>query len=128
MPWIAIAVGCLLAGIVAIQRGEYSLIVCFPAGLALLVLPPLLFYLDCRCYRRVTGFALAGKDFTYTVSRDAVSIHRSSEDVCWVTNRMHRGRTTGYLIKFRDGGGIFVCRSLSNADELAGALKESAGN
>jgi hypothetical protein len=48
LPWIAIAIGSILVGIIAISRGERALIVCFPAGLALFVLPTLLIYLDRR--------------------------------------------------------------------------------
>jgi hypothetical protein len=128
LPWIVLAVGCILAGVVAIQRGEGSLIICLPAGVALLALPTLLFYFDCRWYPRIGGFILDGNVLTYTLARDSTSLHRKTDDVRWVKNRMHRGRTRGYLVKFQDGSGIFVCRSLSNADELARVLRESVDN
>jgi hypothetical protein len=125
LPWIVMAVGCVLAGIVAIQRGEHSLVICLPAGLALLLLPTLLFYLDHRWYPRISEFVLDEDVLTYTRGRDPVPVRRRTDDVRWVKNRMHKGRTRGYLVKFHDGSGIFVCRSLTHADELARALRES---
>ncbi len=49
-------------------------------------------------------------------------------DVRWVENRKHRGHTRGYLIKFSDGNGIYVCRSLSSSDVLANALNNVVKN
>jgi hypothetical protein len=126
LPWVVLAVGCILAGIVAIQRGERALVVCLPAGLALLVAPALLFWLDSRWYPRISGFVHDDDVLRYTLSRDSTSVTRPTDDVRWVTPRMHRGRTRGHLVKFRDGSGIFVCRSIPHADELAQALKEAA--
>lgn len=126
LPWILIAVGCILAGIGAIQRGEYSLVICLPAGLALLLLPALLVYLNGRWYPRVSGFSLDGRVLTYTLARAKVVVQRPTDEVRWVKNRMHRGHTRGYLVKFRDGCGIFVCRSITHADELARLLREEA--
>lgn len=123
LPWIAIAIGCITVGIGAIFRGERSLIVCFPAGLALLLLPALLFYLDRRWYPRISQFVLDDNMLTYTRARESVATSRLVDDVRWVEHRMHRGHTRGYLVKFSDGSGIFVCRSLSSADELVIALK-----
>ncbi len=123
LPWIAIAIGCIIVGIGAVFRGERALIVCFPAGFALLLLPALLFYLDRRWYPRISRFVLDDNMLTYTLARESVATSRQIDDVCWVEHRMHRGHTRGYLVKFTDGSGIFVCRSLSSADELAIALK-----
>ncbi|MBX3438026.1 MAG: small multi-drug export protein [Planctomycetaceae bacterium] len=128
LPWIAIAGGCILAGIIAIQRGERALAICLPAGLALLVLPALLFYLDGRWYQRISDFVLDDDRFTYTLCRNEESVHRQLDDILWVEHRMRRRRTQGYLVKFRDGDGIFISRSLSNSDELARALKDAANN
>lgn len=125
LPWIAIAIGCIMVGIGAIFRGERALIVCFPAGLALLLLPALLFYLDRRWYPRISQFVLDDNMLTYTLARESVATSRLIDDVSWVAHRMHRGHTRGYLVKFTDGSGIFVCRSLSSADELAIALKNA---
>lgn len=123
LPWIAIGVACILAGIRAISIGENSLIICLPAGLALLILPATLFYLDHRWYARISSFTLEEGQISYTFSRSQDLRTQRVENVCWVGPRMSRGRTRGYLIKFKDGSGIFVCRSLTNADELARALK-----
>lgn len=60
---------------------------------------------------------------TYTLARESVATSRLIDDVRWVEHRMHRGHTRGYLVKFTDGSGIFVCRSLSNSHELAIALE-----
>lgn len=122
LPWIALAIGCVLAGVVAIQRGERSLFVCLPAGVALLVLPALLCWLNYRWYPRIQGFILDGNEFSYTLARDSTVVHRSLDEVRWVQNRGRRRRSRGYLLKFQDGSGIYVSRALSNADELAGLL------
>ena len=124
-PWIAIAIGCVIIGVGGIFRGERALIVCFPAGLALLLLPALLFWLDRRWYSPISQFALDDNMLTYTLARKSVTASRLIDDVRWVEHRMHRGYTRGYLVKFTDGSGIFVCRSLSSADELAIALKNA---
>ena len=123
LPWIAIAIGCIIMGIAAVFRGERALIVCFPAGIALLALPTLVFNLDRRWYPRISQFVLDDDVLTYTLPRESVTMSRPINDVRWVEHRMHRWHTRGYLVKFRDGNGIFVCRSLSSADELAIVLK-----
>jgi hypothetical protein len=123
LPWIAIAIGCILIGIGAVIRGEHALTVCLPTGLAVLLLPSLLFYLDRRWYRRISQFVLDGSILTYKFARDSVETSQKIQDVRWVEHRTRRGHTHGYLVKFKDGSGIFVCRSLSSADELAKLLK-----
>lgn len=123
LPWIMIAIGCITVGIGAVFRGERALIVCFPAGIALLVLPVLGFYLDRRWYPRISQFVLDDNVLTYTLSHESEAKSRQINDVRWVEHRMHRGHTRGYLVKFRDGSGIYVCRSLSNAHELAIVMK-----
>jgi len=87
------------------------------------LLPALLFYLDRRWYPGISRFVLDDNRLTFTLARESVETSRQLDDVCWVEYRMHRGHTRGYLVKFTDGSGIFVCRSLSSADELAIALK-----
>jgi hypothetical protein len=126
LPWIAIAIGSILVGIIAISRGERALIVCFPAGLALFVLPTLLIYLDRRWYPRISQFILEDNRLTFMRTHDPVATSRQISDVRWVERRRRRGRTHGYLVKFIDGSGIFLCWSLSNADELAIALKKGS--
>lgn len=126
LPWATIAVGSVLAGIVAIQRGDRSLVICLPAGLALMLLPALLIYLNGRWYRRISEFSLDGNVFRYTLARAKVVEQRATDEVRWVKNRMHRGHTRGYLVKFQDGCGIFVCRSITHADEFARVLREEA--
>ncbi len=128
LPWITIAIGCITIGIGATFRGERALIVCFPAGVALLVLPALAFYLDRRWYPRISQFVLDDNVLSYTLPHESVATSRQIDDVRWVEHRMHRGHTRGYLVKFRDGNGIFVCRSLSSADELAIVLKNMVKN
>lgn len=128
LPWIAIAIGCIMVGMGAVFRGERALIVCFPAGLALLVLPALLFYLDRRWYPRISQFMLDDNMLTYTLANESVATSRQINDVRWVENRMHRGHTRGYLVKFSDGKGIMVCRSLSSSEELANALRNVVKN
>jgi hypothetical protein len=59
-------------------------------------------------------------------THDPVATSRQISDVRWVERRRRRGRTHGYLVKFIDGSGIFLCWSLSNADELAIALKKGS--
>jgi hypothetical protein len=126
LPWIVMAVGCIVVGAGSLLQGDYALAICLPAGLALLILPIVLFYLDHRWYARVSNFALDGRQITYSVPGAKDAKMQEIDDVRWVKTRMHRGKTRGYLVKFHDGSGVFVCRSLTNADELARALKESA--
>jgi hypothetical protein len=128
LPWIAIAIGCVTLGVGAIFRGDRELIVCLPAGIALLLLPTLLVYLAGLWYAPISGFELDGSMFTYTLDRKSDAKKRSIDDIRWLDHRMRRGHTRGYVIKFTDGCGIYVPRSLDKSDELAQAVKASIKN
>jgi hypothetical protein len=122
------SIAFVVAGVGATARGEPALAVCLPAGLALLGLPLWLFYLDRRWYPPISGFVLDNDLLICTFARDPVSLSHRADDVIWVAHRMRHGRTRGYQVKFRDGSAIYVCRSITNADELARVLQDSIGN
>ncbi|MFO0924894.1 MAG: hypothetical protein U0905_20705 [Pirellulales bacterium] len=126
-PWILVAVGCMVVGVGSYFRGDRSLLICFPAGVALIVLPIVLVYLDHRRYPRIVGFDLDEEQFVFRFPRALDKTTRSVREVCWVENRMSKyGKTRGYRVRFQDGRGIFFSRSLPHADELASALRELA--
>lgn len=123
LPWIAIAIGSIMVGIVAISRGDRALIVCFPAGLALFLLPALFIYLNSRWYPRISQFVLEDNLLTFIRTHDSVATSRPLSDIRWLDHKMRRGHTRGYLIKFTDGRGVYISRSIGNADELAKMIK-----
>lgn len=128
LPWIAIAMGCITNGAGALFRGDRGLIVCLPAGIALLLLPTLLVYLNRRWYAPISRFELDDSIFTFTLAHKSDARKRSIDDIRWLEHRVRRGHTRGYIIKFIDGCGIYISRELDNADELAQAIKTSIKN
>lgn len=127
LPWIAIAVGCILVGIGSIFRGDTTLLICLPAGLALLILPTVLLYLERRWYPRISSFTVDGSQLVYCLAGQSNLTYKELADVRWISHQRSRaGKTRGFRVKFRDGSGIYFCRSLPNADAFAQLLRESS--
>lgn len=125
LPWLALAIGCLLLGIVGIVRGETQLLIGLPAGIALLVAGPLLFYLDRRRYPPISSFEYADGVLRYTLSNGQAEHSRPRDDVRRVVCRRGRRRRShrGYQVMFADRKWIFIPRDLPNADQLCDQLQ-----
>lgn len=124
LPWIAIAAGCILLGVHGIARGEPSVIIGLPAGIALLFAGPLLLYLKKRWYPPICQFDFDGQELRYAFRENQIAEIRSVNEVCKVVRRKgaKAHKTWGYDVMFEDRSWIHISRSLTNADELYEAL------
>jgi hypothetical protein len=120
VPWLLISVGCVIVGCLAISRNESGLIVCLPAGLAILFALPLLCYLQLTWYPRIRRFHFDGEIFRYSLCDSGDFHSRSLSDVLKVykVKKPKRCRICGYILTFRDGSSFYISRSLVNADIL----------
>ncbi len=124
LPWIAIEVGCILMGLMAIERSEPDLLIGLPAGLALLLALPLLIYFRRRWYPSVRQFEYDKGVLKYAVNPHEERESRQADEVQKVIPQRGRHRHVyGYLVQFTDGKWISISRELTNADQLYAALQ-----
>jgi hypothetical protein len=123
LPWIAIAVGCILMGLLAIERSEPSLLIGLPAGLALLLALPLLLYFKRRWYPPVREFEYDQGVLKYALHPTDVRECRLVDEIKQVVPRKgRRGGVYEYLVQFSDGQWISIPSHLTDANELYAAL------
>jgi hypothetical protein len=124
LPWITLALGCILLGVHGIIRGEPMAIIGLPAGIALLLAGPLLFYLRRRWHPPICQFEFDGHELKYAFREnqrvETRSVHEIRRIEC--RRRARSRKTWGYEVMFEDRSWIYVARSLTNADELYEAL------
>ena len=121
IPWIAVAAGMIVMGIVGIQRNENALLIGLPAGFALLLaLAAFITFVGRRKPRRIDAFDYDNRRLTYWGSQIGPTQHRCLADIAFVgRNFTHRGgQLTGYDIRFCDDVQIFVSKELTDADKL----------
>lgn len=126
LPWVLLGVGLIIAGSLAISRGQQELIVCLPAGVALLAGIPLITYLKYRWHPTVQRFKYDGTTLQLLLNRQTEYQSQLATDVTAIYRRKRpKGRrVSGHDIYFRDGAKIFLPRWLSNADLLVSHLTD----
>lgn len=124
IPWLLIGIGCVIVGCLAASRNETTLIVCLPAGLAILIALPLLYYLQLRWNPWIRRFHFDGEIFKYAFSDSDNFQSRSLADMLKIykAKKPRRRRIHGYILTFRDRSSIYISRSLTNADTLYAEL------
>ena len=126
LPWVLMGVGLIMVGSLAISRGQQELIICLPAGVALLAGVPLITYLKYRWHPTVQRFQYDGTTLQFLINRQTEYQSQLATEVSAIYRRKRpKGRrVTGHEIYFRDGTKIYLPCWLSNADLLVSHLTD----
>lgn len=127
LPWLLLGLGLIIAGTLAVSRGQKELIICLPAGVALLAGIPLITYLKYRWQPTVQRFEYDGSTLKLLLNRETEYICHPVTNVTafYRRKRPKSRRVRGYEIAFSDGSSVYLPCWLSNSDLLVSHLTAS---
>ncbi|MDX2036592.1 MAG: hypothetical protein SFX72_08065 [Isosphaeraceae bacterium] len=129
-PFLLMGVGMVIVGLLALgpRRDMPELLICLPAGLALLVLiVGVLWYVAIRIPSlTVERFAFDGAQLAIDLPKRGRFIGAVVPSIEIAEQRGRRGRgLRGWWLRFDEIGWIYLSKDFPNAGELVGLLRES---
>jgi hypothetical protein len=117
-PFFMLGVMCIMVGLLALDRGDKDLLVCLPAGVAIIGVMVGAPFLVRWLYPPIARFEYDGAAFTHWRRWDADPVTHAVHQIKSTFPCTTRRGVWGYMVKFHDRSRVFVNRAMPNAEAL----------